>query len=142
MAEETGLTTAPITIDDEDQVMRWVNKFGVEKRADGSFKKLRPGAFPLLPSHARGFSVWLRRLMSIEVCKQKASEAKGEQIGLVILTAKDFRDFGLDVEQVPEHDETAHCEVTNYQGKSETELTDIKREWIRRTQNTFTALDR
>jgi len=55
------------------------------------------------------------------------------------MTAKDFRDYDLDVEQKTENDDISHCEVTKYQMKTADELTDIKRQWILRTKELYTA---
>jgi hypothetical protein len=140
VAEEISQESGRVEIEDADTLMRWVHKFNTDRRADGSVKKLRPGAFPLAPQDKKGFSLYLEKLMSFETCKAKAIAENPLHIGIVRLTARDFRDFDLDVEQSPEDDELAHCQVTKYESKSDADLTNIARAWIQRTQNTYTPI--
>jgi len=131
--------TDNIEITATEPLMRWIHKFNADCRADGSFKKLKPGAFPLSPSDSEGFSLFIERLTTFEDCKRKAIENNALNVGIVRMTAKDFRDYDLDVEQKTENDDISHCEVTKYQMKTADELTDIKRQWILRTKELYTA---
>jgi hypothetical protein len=137
VAQELGDQPDTIQIDDVDLLMRWVHKYNTDRRADGTVKKLKPGAFPLAQTDTRGFSLFLEKLMSFETCSQNALRENPLHIGIVKLEAKDFRDFQLDVEQLPEDGEIAHCEVTKYSSKTDKELTDIIRQWIIRTRNSY-----
>lgn len=140
MAEELAQESGEVEILDPDVLMRWVHKYNTDRRADGSVKKLKPGAFPLSPLDKTGFSLYLEKLMSFEACKAKAVSSDPLNIGIVRLTAKDFRDFDLDVKHRPEDGEFAHCEVTKYESKSDGDLTNIKRAWIQRSQESYTAI--
>lgn len=139
MADEIAYDSGSQEILSTDLLMRWVHRFNAVLRKDGSFNKLKPGAFPLSPIDAKGFSMYLERLMCFEDCKSKAIEANALHIGIVRLSRRDFTDFQMDVELRPEDGEIAHCEVINYSSKTEDELTDVKRQWINRTKSSFSA---
>ena len=129
-----------IEIEDHDILMRWVYQHCAQLNSDGTLKRLKPGAFQISPTDKSGFSMFLQKLMTLEACKDKARAKSTPYIGIVTLTAFDFREFSLDVRQCTEDGEIAHCELTGYHCLTDDRLTDLKREWVRRASPTWQSL--
>jgi hypothetical protein len=141
VADEIATDPQATVVNASDIFMRWVHTNYAELDDDGTLKKLKPGVFSMKLTDTEGFSVFMERLMTERACAVKARSKTAPYVGIVKLKATDFSEFEIGLNQVTEDDEIAHFEVVGYQGLTDDDLTNIKREWAKRAKPTFKNLD-
>jgi hypothetical protein len=142
-------STGAVQLNEDERVFRWVHKYGIDYKKDGSFKKFNASIFRIQPDvpEENGMSLWAERLLSEAASAAKAhneNEKKGHQLymGQMALEVGVIRECQLDVKQfpLPEDGGEAHFQIVGHQSFDETYLTDVRRKFLKAATPTYKAL--